>query len=146
MTYQVTYKVERTVSSWFYGEPDRVVEEPLSLDLNVDEGVGGCCAVGMLANFFVDDEFKRHPADHHYVTVQAIKEGCKELIDSRCSLAYATINTEQTKTEACLLEAGFVCQTDGWAYRNPKHPTYKTGVKVFIKPLHKVLKRIRKEK
>jgi hypothetical protein len=69
------------------------------------------------------------------------------LLREGCSLAYTTINTEQRLTEAALLEAGFVCQTDGWAYRNPKYSHTDTGVKVFIKPLFKVLKRKpRKEK
>lgn len=73
--------------------------------------------------------------------MKAIREGCTELLREGCSLAYATINTNQRLTEAALLEAGFVCQTDGWAYRNPKYSHIGTGVKVFIKPLFKVLKR-----
>ena len=146
MTYKVTFQEERRFrGSW--SNFARVEVIPLSLDLEVDDGVGNCCAVGYISNFFTDGDFKRHPADHHYVTVEAIKGGCKDLVEASCSLAYATINTSQRLTEAALLEAGFVCPTEGWAYRNPKYSHTDTGVKVFVKPLFKVFKRKpRKEK
>lgn len=143
MTYQVTYIVRENF--WLGWNNQRHRDVLLDLELEVDEGVGGCCAVGSVQGFFADDKFKRHKEDHHYVTVRALKRACKELVEAGCSLAYATINTNQKLSEAALLEAGFVCQTDGWAYRNPNHSNTTTGVKVFIKPLYKVRKRAPKK-
>jgi hypothetical protein len=140
MPYEVTYMVNEYV---WVGWGKRTGNRRVLLDrkLDVNAGVGGCCAVGSVEGFFDDYEFKRHKADHHYVTVRALNNSCQELVQMGCSLAYATINTEQRLSEAALLEAGFVCQTSGWAYRDPDHSRTRTGVKVFIKPLYKVLKR-----
>ncbi len=142
------YKVTYHETSYIYNPwgPNKEVKVPLDLELEWDDTTGGCCAVGSLQGFFNDMDFKRHKADHHFVTVRALKRGCRDLREQGCSQAFVTINTNQKLSEAAILEAGFTCTTDGWAYRDPKHSSTKTGVKIFTKVLYKTLKRTPKEK
>lgn len=98
--------------------------------------VGGCCAIASIQWFNSDNH--NFWSNQEWVAKQEQEIlGYEEEIRAKGkSLAFASVNSQQTKAAEMLERLGYVCPFDGWAKRDPSVINTGSVVRVYVKPVY----------
>lgn len=104
-----------------------------------DYPVGGCCAIASIQWFNSDDwPFWENPGQVEKIEkeIAAYEE---DIVAKGKSIAFASVNSEQTKAAEMLERLGYVCPFEGWAKRSEQIHPRAGGVRIYAKPVYKTV-------